>query len=283
MLSYRVFSGPRPAQAMPWDGIHCVCTLIALHRCTPAAPLVVAANRDEQHSRPAEKPALRGGRRLPVVAPRDARAGGTWIGVNSLGLLAAVTNRPTRSRDDARRSRGLLVLDALEHPGARAAARALASLEPDAYNPFNLFVADGSEAYAVVYEGAPRVSPLAPGVHVICNADPDARDHPKVGRLLESAEAAAALPPERLLDALADVCRSHAGGGAPVEDACIHADGYGTRSSTLLQLGAPGTAAFWFADGPPCRTPYEDFTPLLHGLQRGAGLGLEGCHARTTA
>jgi uncharacterized protein with NRDE domain len=267
---------------MPWDGIH-VCTLIALHRCTPAAPLVVAANRDEQHSRPAEKPAFRGGRRLPVLAPRDALAGGTWIGVNALGLLAAVTNRPVRSRDDARRSRGLLVLDALEHPRAGDAAEALASLERDAYNPFNLFVADGSDAYAVVYEGAPRVTELSPGVHVICNADPDAREHPKVGRLLESAEAAAQLPPERLLDALAAVCRSHTGGGGPLGDACIHADGYGTRSSTLLSLGEPGASAFWFADGPPCRTPYEDFTPLLHGLQRGAEPGLEACNARTTA
>jgi uncharacterized protein with NRDE domain len=260
-----------------------VCTLIALHRCTPAAPLVVAANRDEQHGRPAEKPALRGDGRWPVVAPRDAQAGGTWIGVNSLGLLAAVTNRPTRSRDDARRSRGLLVLDALEHRDARSAAGALASLERDAYNPCNLFVADASEAYVIVYEGAPRVAALAPGAHVICNADPDARDHPKVGRLLESAEAAAGLPPERVLGALADACRSHAGGGTPLEDACIHADGYGTRSSTLLRLGGPGPPAFWFADGPPCRTPYEDFTPLLHGLQRGAGPGLEGCHARFTA
>ena len=268
---------------MVWDGTHCVCTLIALHRCTPAAPLVVAANRDEQHSRPAEKPALRGERRLPVLAPRDARAGGTWIGVNSLGLLAAVTNRPTHSRDDARRSRGLLVLDALEHPGAREAAEALASLERDAYNPFNLFVADGCEAYAVVYDGTPRVTELSPGAHVICNADPDARDHPKVGRLLESAKAAAELPSERLLGALAAVCRSHAGGGGPLGDACIHADGYGTRSSTLLRLGEPGASAFWFADGPPCRTPYEDFTPLLHELHRGAGLGLEGCNARTIA
>ncbi|HEY7863080.1 MAG TPA: NRDE family protein [Thermoanaerobaculia bacterium] len=258
-----------------------MCTLIALHRCTPAAPLVVAANRDEQQSRPAEKPALRFERRLPVVAPRDLRAGGTWIGVNSSGLLAAVTNRPTRSRDDARRSRGLVVLDALEHASARAAAEASGSLARDAYNPFNLFLADGRDAFAVVYEGAPRVSLLAPGVHVICNADPDARTHPKVDRLLARAEAAAGLPPERLLGALADVCRSHDGGGSPLDDACIHGDGYGTRSSTLLRLGEPGTGTFWFADGPPCRTPYEDFTSLLPGLHRGAECRAEGSTART--
>jgi uncharacterized protein with NRDE domain len=260
-----------------------VCTLIALHRCTPAAPLVVAANRDEQQSRPAEKPTLRFERGLPIVAPRDARAGGTWIGVNSFGLLAAVTNRPTRGRDERRRSRGLLVLDALEHSCARDAAAALESLAPDAYNPFNLFVADGCEAFAIVYEAGPRVVELPPGAHVICNADPDARAHPKVSRLLERAEEAAALPSGRALGALEAVCRSHAGSGNPLDDACIHGEGYGTRSSTLLALGEPRASALRFADGPPCRTPYEDFTSLLHELQRGAGLGPEGPNARITA
>jgi hypothetical protein len=175
------------------------------------------------------------------------------------------------------------VLDALDHPHARSAAGALGSLARDAYNPFNLFVADGREAFVVVYEDGPRVEELRPGPHVICNADPDDRTHRKVGRLLESAEAAAALPAERLLGALADVCRDHAGGGTPVEDACIHGEGYGTRSSTLLALGDPGASAFWFADGPPCRTPYEDFTRLLHELHRGAGLGSEGTIARSIA
>src|SRR5262249_10657645 len=90
------------------------CTLIALHHCIDRAPLVIAANRDEFLDRPAEGPALReiaGGR---IVAPRDVRAGGTWLGVNALGVFAALTNRRTSEPDPVRRSRGLLVLDALE-------------------------------------------------------------------------------------------------------------------------------------------------------------------------
>ena len=40
--------------------------------------------------------------------------------------------------------------------------------------------------------------------------------------------------------------------------------GYGTRSSTLLRLGEPGTRSEWrFADGPPCETDYEDRSFLL--------------------
>ena len=36
---------------------------------------------------------------------------------------------------------------------------------------------------------------------------------------------------------------------------CVHGDGFGTRSSSLVRLG--DDRVFAFADGPPCRTPYE--------------------------
>lgn len=244
-----------------------MCTLIVLHRCVPGSPLVIAANRDEYLDRPASPPALRddlgAGR---VAAPADERAGGTWLGVNAAGLFAAITNRPTKRPDPARRSRGLLVLDALAEGDARTAAATLATLPSDAYNPFNLVVADRDHAFACVYEGRPRVAPLAPGVHVVCNAEPDDTDVPKVARLAERARKAAAGDPERVLDTLAELCRGHEGGAA-LDDACIHLPGYGTRSSTLLRLADDaGDAAWRFADGPPCRNEYEDFTHLLDAL-----------------
>src|SRR5678815_1232251 len=125
-----------------------MCTLVALHRCTPDAPLWVAANRDEYLERPAEGPALRNGRAGALVAPLDRRAGGTWWGLNAHGVFAAITNRPTSQLDATRRSRGQLVIDALCAGSARAAADALAPLGRDLYNPFNLFVADSQEAFA---------------------------------------------------------------------------------------------------------------------------------------
>ena len=77
------------------------------------APLVVAANRDEYLDRPAEGPALRQLASGRVLASRDARAGGTWLGLSETGLFAALTNRPCPEPDPQRRSRGLLVHDAL--------------------------------------------------------------------------------------------------------------------------------------------------------------------------
>jgi uncharacterized protein with NRDE domain len=242
-----------------------MCTLIALHRCVVGAPLVIAANRDEFFERPAEGLALResvGGR---IVAPRDVRAGGTWLGVNLHGVFAALTNRRSAEPDPSRRSRGLLVMDALRARSAAEAAGALEALPTGAYNPFNLLVADAASAHVVSYEAEPLRIDLEPGAHVVGNVHPLDRGSEKLERLRRRVERAADAPGDSLLDALAEVCRDHRGDAA-LDAACIHAGAYGTRSSTLLRLGSADGGEIRFADGAPCETPYLDFTALLREL-----------------
>lgn len=245
-----------------------MCTLVALHRCAPGSHLWVAANRDEYLDRPADGPALREGRSGPVVSPLDRRAGGTWWGVNGVGLFVALTNRPSARLDPSRRSRGQLVVDLLAEASAHEAGERAAALDRDAYNPFNLFLADARDAFAVVYDGAAALRVLAPGVHVVGNADPDAREVPKIRRALERAERIAAGPSEAIRDGLAALCRTH--GDDPLDpkgDTCVHLGGYGTRSSTLLRLGEAGDR-LEHAAGAPCTSDYRDFTPLLAELGR---------------
>jgi uncharacterized protein with NRDE domain len=271
-----------------------MCTLIALHRTVPGAPLVVAANRDEFLDRPAAEPALReleGGQR--VVAPLDLRAGGTWLGLNEAGVFAAVTNRPA-SLEPERRSRGLVVTDALGSASAAEGAELLAGLPRGAYNPFNCLVADAERAFACVYEEAPQVSELGPGAHVIGNGEPDDRSHSKIGRILGRAERAARGSRETVLDELAEICREHAAAADSRGDTCVHLGGYGTRSSVLLMLADPqpvkaeavqaageglrtretGRAGFGpasrllSAEGAPCEVPYREFTSLLDELSQ---------------
>ena len=249
-----------------------MCTLILLHRPAPGVRLVVAANRDEYLDRPACGPVLDVRDGQAVLAPRDLRAGGTWLGLNRDGVFAALTNRPNPAPDASRRSRGLLVLDALAAGTAAGAADALADLPARAYNPFNLVVADGERAYAAVYRDAVRVTELAPGAHVVGNADPDDRSVAKVARLLDEAEDLVAGPQSDWLAGLAAVCRGH-DGEAPLGAACVHHGGYGTRSSTLLRIDDdPARSELRFADGPPCRTSYRDLSFLLHELPRTGGL-----------
>ena len=244
-----------------------MCTLIALHRCIDGAPLVVAANRDEFFERPAEGPALRETAGGWIVAPRDLRAGGTWLGLNARGVFAALTNRRVAEPDPQRRSRGLLVLDALGAANAAQAADALEELPRDAYNAFNLLVADAHSAHVVSYDGEPERIDLAAGAHVIGNAHPGDRTG-KLERLREDARRAGAAPAEAVLDRLAQVCRSHDGDGE-LDRACVHAGPYGTRSSTLLRVGSDAGDVLHYADGAPCERAYRDFTPLLVELDRG--------------
>jgi len=251
-----------------------MCTLIALHRCTPGAPLVVAANRDEFADRPALGPALRETEHGFVLAPLDAQAGGTWLGVNPAGMFAAITNRRSDAPDPRRRSRGYLVLEALGAASAAEAAAAALETPPGAYNPFNLFVADRERAFAVTYAAAASCIELAPGPHVIGNSDPGERPPAKVVRLADRAARLAGAPGDSLLERLAELCRGHDGGGAPTDDTCVHAGRYGTRSSTLLRLAETASESeLLYADGAPCRTEYRNFTPLLHELRTGSGPG----------
>lgn len=246
-----------------------MCTLIALHRCVPGLPLVVAANRDEYLDRPSAGPELRIGPTGAIAAPRDVREGGSWLGLNASRVFAGVTNRPAARLDPERRSRGLLLIDALAFPSAAEAAEALERTPAGAYNPFNLFVADARDAFVATCEEEVAVRGLAPGPHVIGNADPDDAAVAKVERLLGEARAAAGLPGRAVLDFLGGVCGRHAGTTRPLDETCIHTPVYGTRSSTLLALGAhERDDALRFSDGPPCSTPYVDFTHLLRELGR---------------
>src|SRR5258706_15235899 len=101
-----------------------MCTLALYSRRFEDYPLVLAANRDEQFSRPSAAPALGPGA-AKILAGRDLVAGGTWLGVNARGVAAAVVNRRAKIEQAAGEFRplGLLCLDMLI-AGGSAEARA---------------------------------------------------------------------------------------------------------------------------------------------------------------
>src|SRR6266403_1575729 len=124
-----------------------MCTLVILRRPEHRWPVVIRANRDEMIYRPWQPPGRHWPDRPEVVARLDTLAGGSGLGINDWGVAAAVLNRHgSLGPAPDRRSRGELVLEALDHADAAAAARALADLDPAAYRTFNLIVADEREA-----------------------------------------------------------------------------------------------------------------------------------------
>ena len=244
-----------------------MCTLLLATGLWPEAPLVVAANRDERLDRPAAPPSLWLDGPLPLLAPRDLEAGGTWLGLNGAGVFAGLTNRFGKPPDRVRRSRGEIVVRALEAPDALTAFAAMGALDPEAYNPFHLVVADRRGAGLVWSDGAALFADtLAPGVHFVTERSFGAAASGRHDLLSDGARALAAGPcPSQ--ETLAGLLTTHADFG--LDGVCVHLGGrpYGTRSSTLLWQGAaPDADRLLYADGPPCRTPYEDLAPLVRAL-----------------
>ncbi|MGH6919081.1 MAG: NRDE family protein [Geminicoccaceae bacterium] len=274
-----------------------MCTVVLLRRPQAPWPLLLAANRDELRSRPWRPPARHWPDRPEVVAGLDVQAGGSWLGVNDEGVVAAVLNRVGSLGPAAgKRSRGELVLEALDHADAAAAAAALVDLDPDAYRPFNLLVADARDAFWLRHAGGlPRFgyrdssgawrevdTAWMPGAGseaeaalrsppIECRAVPEgcsmitARDlndatSARVRHYLPLFERAS--PPDPGADqwrAWIELLGQRAAPGAEPGDAMtIVTDGdFGTLCSTLIALPARGAPIMKFAAGTPDRTPFE--------------------------
>ena len=240
-----------------------MCTLIVAWRAFEEAPVVVAANRDEALDRPSSPPARVEGD-TAAVAPRDEEAGGTWLGYNAAGVLVGLSNRWVETELAGERSRGRLVLDLLAAASADDVASALeVAVEAETYEPFNLLAVDAETALVFEWDGTLHVDELSPGVHAVLNAGWDDRfvsvegHEEAVADQVERARwirEALAVAPGEAVEAWTD--RATAALADHDIGMCVHRDGYGTRSSSVVTLYADGRADYRFADGPPCETAF---------------------------
>src|SRR5829696_2240911 len=90
-----------------------VCLILFANEANSRYRLVLAANRDEAYSRPTV-PVAFWEEALEVLASKDLKSGGSWMGVTRIGKVAAVTNfrGPGKVWENAS-SRGHLVRDFL--------------------------------------------------------------------------------------------------------------------------------------------------------------------------
>jgi uncharacterized protein with NRDE domain len=210
--------------------------LIVLSWRSAGARLVLAANRDESHARPAAPLAWWTSPR--ILAGRDLEAGGTWLGLAPDGRFAALTNLRGGGRSGAL-SRGLIVPEFLAGElGAREYLAALAT-RAGRYSPFHLLVADGGElAYLASPGGTPRV--LAPAIYALGNDGLDeheeklARTRVGLARLMAGAPSLGAL-----IELLADREPAALAAGASEAERRLSAPfvlhkEYGTRCTTAL-------------------------------------------------
>lgn len=240
-----------------------MCSVITLHRPGHPCPLLLAANRDEMLDRAWDAPGTYWPDQPDVVAGRDRSAGGTWLGVNRAGVIAAVLNRPGSLGPAAgKRSRGELPLLALQEGSAAAAARAIAALDAGLWRSFNLVLADRQGAVFVrgLGRGRPEIVSMAPGLHMVTAHDPDDLDSPRVARHLPRLRAAVTPDVDNWASwraILAD------GRGGPAEQINVRPRaGFGTVCTSLVALPAAGPARWLFTPGPPDQA---DFMPVALG------------------
>jgi len=245
-----------------------MCTLVILRRADDDWPVIIAANRDEMIGRPALPPGRHWPDRPEVVAGLDRLAGGSWLGINDWGVAAAVLNR-TGSLGPAEglRSRGELVLEALDHADAVEAAAALSHLDPAAYRTFNLIVADNRDAFWLKHDGSGRIvtRPIEEGLSLIAAGDLNELTTPRLA--LARPRFFAASPPDPDRDDYAAwqhlLSDDTAPSGMPAEAALRFRTGrgYATVSSALIALPAAPSpdrppmfrCADWFPEAVPWR------------------------------
>jgi transport and Golgi organization protein 2 len=223
-----------------------MCTLVILRRPDHSWPVLIGANRDEMVGRASKPPGRHWPDRPELVAGLDLLAGGSWLGVNDWGVAAAVLNRHgSLGPAPDRRSRGELVLEALDHATAGAAAEALSHINPEAYRTFNLIVADELDAFWLRHAGGPNIElkPLKDGLSMIAAGDIDDLGTRRLELALPAFRAWPVPDPDRddwaAWETLLGSTRA-----PPNEEASaamrFRTDGYGTVSSALVALPARG-------------------------------------------
>jgi len=241
-----------------------MCLVLVAWRSHPDYPLVVAANRDEFHARPTAPAAF-----WPdsgILAGTDLQAGGTWMGVTRGGRFAALTNfRDPATQREGMASRGKLCADFLSADAQPLPWLQEVAAEVRHYNGFNLLVSDG-DTLACLSSMTGRIDLLGPGVYGLSNHLLDS-PWPKVAAAKSAlSQALKSLPDDRALFDLLRDDAIHPDDALPrtgvtlewerlLSSAFVKAQGYGTRSSTVLLVDHTGRQIFdeqtWLEDARP--------------------------------
>lgn len=232
-----------------------MCLIVFGYKAHKKYPLILAGNRDEFYDRPA-KNAHFWNTNPPVLAGKDLKAGGTWLGVSDKGELGAITNyRDLTNPTKGEKSRGAIIPEFLNRENDLQKA-----LEPfiehgELYSGFNLIAGD-TENLFYVSNITNQIERLHPGCYGISNAflntpwpkvnsakknfksiiSSDEIDEEAVFNLLQIRKTY----PEHLLPQT---------GLSPelekdVSSIFIETENYGTRCSTLLMIDNMGVVTF---------------------------------------
>ncbi|WP_107037139.1 NRDE family protein [Brumimicrobium mesophilum] len=234
-----------------------MCLIAFAYKVSAEYPLILIANRDEFHKRPAQKAHFwTEDKEVNILAGRDLEGGGTWFGIGETGKWAAVTNhRDIENIKQFAPTRGNLIPQFLK--STDSAENYLQHLQKDAakYNGFNLLLGDkhGVFHYSNISNS---ITKIEAGIHGVSNAllntpwpklvlakddlkkeiEKDNFDHETLFSILKNENKAEVNHlPETGLDEELEMALS---------SIFIDIDNYGTRCSTLLLISKNGDMKF---------------------------------------
>lgn len=145
-----------------------MCLILTAYEEHPTNRLIIASNRDEFLDR-STIAMHRWKNKSGIVAGRDMKAGGTWLGVTRNGRFAAITNfrDPSIQKGNAP-SRGNIVTDFLESNLDTATFLNRLKRESEKFNGFNLLAGDKNSLYWFSNIKG-KVTRLSPGFHGLSN------------------------------------------------------------------------------------------------------------------
>lgn len=232
-----------------------MCLIVFSYKQHPQYPLIFAANRDEYYERPSQ--AAHFWENYPnILAGKDLKAGGTWMGINKEGEFSAITNyRDPNIEKENPPSRGKLVLDFLQTD--ENAQNYLSELQShaDQYMGFNL-LAGSLDQLGYYSNQQDNILFLDSGLfglsnHLLETSWPKVRRaKKKLHHIIQDKD----ITPEPLFDLLTDDHEAPdeelPDTGIPkeiekkVSPIFIKSEGYGTRCSTILLIDHLGKVTF---------------------------------------
>lgn len=233
-----------------------MCLIVLALDCHPNFKLLLAANRDEYLDRETAQAGFR--EDAPhVLAGKDLRGGGTWMGMTLDGRICALTNyRDPASLKKGAPSRGRLVERFLYGRETPRDFLKDVSREGGEYNGFNLIAGLGSDLYWFSNRSDEGIRRISPGVHGLSNRFLDT-PWPKVSRSKEGLQGLLSeeIPsPDDLFSLMGDQAIAPDSElprtGVPLEwertlsPIFIQSPDYGTRSTTLLFIDREDKVTF---------------------------------------
>ncbi len=232
IVRLRATMGPDPGRPM--------CLIIVAHLVHRSFPLVIAANRDEDHLRPSR--AAHAWDEAPdVFGGRDLLAGGSWLAIRKNGRWAAVTNMRGSAKSADHRSRGALVSTFVLGNRSPIDYASSVAQEAELYAGFHLLAGVAGESLAHFASGMDAARELPPGIHGVSNGSPGAQ-WVKVEKGVQAMRAA--MEREEIVTPLLTFLATPSPGEPLERSIFVTGERYGTRSSTVITAGADGIRFF---------------------------------------